>query len=128
MQLRRMELRALRPDLWPRPIRVGLYEAAVCILLYLCLAPAPDLPSVNVWDKAEHTIAWLVLTGLGLILSPRRPRAIALFAIVLGGVVEVLQGTMGWGRDADWHDWLGDSLGVAVALLAWALVRRVTRG
>ncbi len=42
------------------------------------------------WDKEEHAIAWFVLTGTGLVLSSRRPRAIALYAFGFGVFVEVV--------------------------------------
>lgn len=119
-----MDLDALRPDRLPRSLRLAAYAAATAILLYLCLAPAPDLPGPSPWDKAQHAIAWAVLTGLGLVLSPSRPRAICAFALSLGVLVEVLQATMGFGRQGDWRDVAADAVGVAAALAAWALVQR----
>ena len=103
----------------PRPIRVALYVAATLILLYLCLAPSSGLPKVRLWDKEEHAIAWLVLTATGLILSPRRPRAIAAYAFFFGAFVEILQYLMGFGRDADWHDLAADSVGISVAFIGY---------
>ncbi|WP_133254951.1 hypothetical protein [Phenylobacterium hankyongense] len=120
----------MRPDpaALPRPIRLALFALAVAVLLFLCLAPTSDLPKEHLWDKAEHAIAWLVLTALGLALSPKRPLRIALFAIGLGAGVEILQATMGFGRDGDWRDLVADSLGVGVALLSWSMFsRRVAR-
>jgi VanZ family protein len=103
----------------PRPLRLALYALASAILLYLCLAPARSLPRINLWDKEEHALAWLVLTATGLILSPNRPRAIATYAFGLGAFVELAQWAMGFGRDADWHDLAADSLGIAVAYLVY---------
>lgn len=105
------------------PVRLGLYAAAVAVLLYLCLAPSRELPTVNIWDKAEHAIAWLVLTGVGCLLFPARPRRIAAFAFLFGGLIELLQGVLPVGRDSDWKDWVADSIGIAVALAAFALAR-----
>jgi VanZ family protein len=99
----------------PRTLRLALYAIASAILLYLCLAPSRALPKINLWDKEEHAIAWLVLTATGLMLSPNRPRAIATYAFGLGAFVEIAQWAMGFGRDADWHDLAADSLGIAVA-------------
>jgi VanZ family protein len=107
------------PSRLPRPLRLFLYAVASAILLYLCLAPARALPSINLWDKEEHALAWLVLTATGLILSPNRPRAIASYAFGLGAFVELAQWAMGFGRDADWHDLAADSLGIAVAYLVY---------
>ena len=107
------------PSRLPRPLRLALYALASAILLYLCLAPSHDLPKINLWDKEEHAIAWLVLTATGLVLSPHRPRAIATYAFGLGVFVELAQWAMGFGRDADWHDVAADSLGIAVAFLIY---------
>lgn len=116
----------MSPASLPRPLRLALYAGAVAVLLWLTLSPSDDLPSVSLWDKAEHAIAWAVLTGLGLLLSPRRPRAIAGFAIAFGALVEVLQGLLPVGRDADIRDLLADSVGVAAVILVYLLVRRLS--
>jgi VanZ family protein len=108
----------------PLRLRLALYALAVAVLLYLCLAPSRDLPQVNVWDKAEHAIAWLVLAGVGLLLFPRRALTIGVFAIAVGVLVEILQGSPAIGRDADVRDVLADSVGVAVALAIGSLARR----
>jgi VanZ family protein len=108
-------------------VRAGGYGLAVGVLLYLCLAPAKDLPPATLWDKAEHAIAWFVLAAIGLAFWPTRPGRIAGFALALGALVEVLQATLPFGRDGDWRDWIADSVGVAAALLLWALVRRLAQ-
>jgi VanZ family protein len=112
-------------DRLPLALRFGLYALASAILLYLCLAPSKALPSVHLWDKAEHAIAWAVLAGVGLVLFPDEAAAVALFALGFGIAVEVLQGALPFGRDADWKDWIADGVGVAAALLAWAAIRRL---
>ena len=82
----------------PRPVRMGLYAAAALVLLYMALAPARDVPGVELlWDKAEHAAAWSVLTLLGLLLSTRRRWAILVFALAFGGVIEVLQAILPFG-------------------------------
>ena len=106
----------------PRPIRLLAYAVATAILLYMCLAPSEGLPKVRLWDKEEHAVSWFVLTALGLILAPRRPRAIALYTFGFGVFVEVLQGLMGFGRDADWHDVAADSIGIVAAFIPYFAV------
>jgi VanZ family protein len=108
----------------PLKVRLGAYGFAVAVLLYLTLAPSRDLPTVNIWDKAEHAIAWLVLAGLGLLLFPRNWVRIALFSLALGVLVELLQATPMIARDADIRDVLADSAGIAAALVVGRLVRR----
>jgi len=108
----------------PLTLRLALYGLAVATLLYLTLAPAEALPQVNIWDKAEHATAWLVLAGLGLLLFPKRAVTIALFSLGLGVLVELLQATPMIARDADARDVLADSVGIAAALAIGRLVRR----
>ena len=114
----------MRLDRLPGRARLGLYAVAVTVLLYLCLAPSTALPEVNIWDKAEHAVAWLVLTGAGLVLFPTRPGRIAAFAFLFGGLIELLQGALPVGRDADWKDWVADTVGLLAALAIYALSRR----
>ena len=115
----------LNLDRLHRRVRLGLYALACLILLYMTLAPGRDVPGVGItWDKAEHAGAWAVLTGAGLLLSTKRRWAIGVFAFVFGAVIEVLQATMGLGRDGDWRDLVSDSVGIASAYLVWWLMRR----
>jgi VanZ family protein len=110
----------------PRPVRVALYATACLALLYLTLAPGKDVPGVGlVWDKAEHALSWAVLTGAGLVLSTRRRWAIGVFAFVFGAAIEVLQATLPFGRDGDWHDLAADTVGIGLAYLVWAVWRRL---
>lgn len=112
-------------DRLPLPLRLGLYALATGVLLYLTLAPSKALPTVNLWDKAEHAIAWAVLAGTGLILFPRQAERIAGYALAVGVLVEVLQWALPFGRDADWKDWAADAVGVAAAVAVFALLRRM---
>jgi len=114
----------MRFDRLPAPTRLGLYGLAVAVLLYLCLAPTRDLPKVTLWDKAEHAIAWFVLATVGFVLFPARVGRVVVFAVALGGIVELLQGALPTGRDMDWKDWVADSAGVTVALAGWMLAQR----
>ena len=110
----------------PRPLRLAVYALACLILLYLTLAPGRDVPGVGlIWDKAEHAISWAVLTGAGLLLSTKRRWAIGMFAFVFGAAIEVLQATLPFGRDGDWHDLAADTVGIGLAYLVWAIWRRL---
>jgi VanZ family protein len=109
----------------PQGVRVAIYALACLILLYLTLAPGEDVPGEGlIWDKAEHAISWAVLTGAGLLLSTHRRWVIPVFAFIFGAVIEVLQATMGLGRDGDWHDLAADTVGIAVAWVVWRLLLR----
>ena len=94
------------------------------VLMVLLLSPGGTIDSERlIWDKAAHFIAFgLILWSFGVMFR-RLPRVrAALLAIALGAAVEVVQRYIG--RDASWGDLLADALGVAVALLIWAVWRR----
>ncbi|MBS0363272.1 MAG: hypothetical protein JSR98_18000 [Proteobacteria bacterium] len=104
----------------PRPFRLGLYALACLILMYLTLAPGRDVPGVGlVWDKAEHSISWAVLTGAGLLLSTKRRWAIGVFAFVFGAGIEIAQTLLPFGRDGEVLDLVADTIGILVAYVAW---------
>ncbi len=110
----------------PRRGRLALYALACLILLYLTLAPGRDVPGVGlVWDKAEHALSWAVLTGAGLLLSTRRRWVIGVFAFVFGAAIEILQATLPFGRDGDWHDLAADTVGIVLAYAVWLVWRRL---
>ncbi|MCR5873840.1 hypothetical protein LRS10_06400 [Phenylobacterium sp. J426] len=109
-------------------LRFVAYGLVCAAILYVCLAPTEALPTVNVWDKAEHAVTWGALAGLGFLFWPRRTAAVAVFALAFGAAIELLQGTMGLGRSADGFDLLADAVGVLGALGVFALLRRSRRG
>ena len=110
----------------PRPLRVGVYALACLVLTYMTLAPSKAVPGEGlVWDKAEHSLSWAILTGAGLLLSTRRRWAIGVFAFVFGAAIEVAQATMPFGRDGNLADLAADTVGIVVAYGAWVLLRRL---
>ena len=81
------------------------------------LVPPQDLPRLRISDKFEHLIAYVGLAiWFGGLLPPRRYVHLALALLVLGGGIEIAQGLMGLGREADWRDFFADALGVAFGL------------
>ncbi|WP_068876410.1 MULTISPECIES: VanZ family protein [unclassified Phenylobacterium] len=113
------------PSRFPRSVRLGLYALAALILLMLCVTPSEDLPDPGTGDRFEHMAAWFVLTLTGLVLAPRRRLAIPAFALAYGALIEVLQAAMPFGRHGDPRDLLADAIGVALACLAWLVLRRL---
>ncbi|MFI4921124.1 MAG: VanZ family protein, partial [Gammaproteobacteria bacterium] len=70
------------------------------------------------FDKVEHFGAFLLLNAWFIAAQPKRRFwwLITLAFIVLGGVIEIVQGWSGF-RDGDWLDWAADSAGVVLG--AW---------
>ena len=90
-------------------------------VIVVCLLPARNLPGTGINDKVEHAIAFLVMALWFAGLIARRDSLYLLLALIaLGGSIEIAQGLMGLGRNADPLDLLADSagalLGVALSL------------
>jgi hypothetical protein len=82
------------------------------------LVPAQDLPAVGVNDKIEHFSAYAALTlWFGGLTEPRRYYRLTLWLLAMGGAIEIAQGLMNMGREADWRDFLAGGAGVAAGLL-----------
>jgi VanZ family protein len=89
----------------------------VAFILYSTLAPVRDVPDVHLNDKVEHGTAFFGMTfWFGGLVVRRRYWVVAAVMSALGAAIEVAQGTMGWGRDMDFNDWVADTCGVLVAL------------
>ena len=96
---------------------VGVVLVAVVVIS--SLVPAHELPTVGLSDKAEHFIAYAGLAlWFGGITEPAHYYRMALWLLVLGGGIEIAQGAMHMGREADWNDFFADAVGVAAGLLA----------
>jgi len=115
------------PYRFPRPLRLGLYVLATTILLIMCVLPTKDLPDPGTGDRFEHSASWFVLTAVGYLLAPNRRLAIPAYALAYGLFIEVLQGVLPTGRHSDPLDFVADSVGVALAVTGYLLVRRFAR-
>lgn len=87
-----------------------------------------DVASGLPWDKANHALAFIVLTALTGRGWPRLS-AIALATIMLaaGIGIELVQGLPRIGRDADIWDVVADGVGIIAGLAALSWLRRRRR-
>jgi VanZ family protein len=114
-----------------QPWACALFWLATLAVLALTLAPGhylPDKGPFNLWDKAQHAMAFGVLTALGLVAWPARAQRFGLLAglLMLGGAIEVAQHLTGW-RHGEWADWAADAVGVAIAAALGLLRQRAAR-
>jgi VanZ family protein len=95
------------------------------------LAPLEAVPFVgpgNVWglDKAGHVALFFVLGALAIgpmrVRSRRPVLAVLAGSVLYGGLLEVLQGALGW-RSAELLDLVANGVGSAAGVAA-ALLRR----
>jgi VanZ family protein len=68
-------------------------------------------------DKVVHFTGYFLLASwFGGVARPRRYWLVALGLLILGGGIEIAQGIMHNGRDAEWLDMLANTLGVTAGL------------
>ena len=98
------------------------------ILTYLFLVPQQYLiPEVfDWWDKLQHSLAFGVLTILGLLAHARtgsRVFQVIILLSIYGALIEVLQSLSGW-RYGEFRDWLADVLGVVIAWGVYCYIQK----
>lgn len=124
---------AARPGPETRKDRArGLFRTAAlvvaAVIAWLAFRPVTDVASGLPWDKANHALAFIVLTALTGRGWPRLS-AIALATIMLaaGIGIELVQGLPRIGRDADIWDVVADGVGIIAGLAALSWLRRRRR-
>lgn len=101
----------------------GAFFAALLFTFYSAVIPPAKAVQLAPWDKAEHFIAFYVLTGLAVAAFPRRGiPAIALLLSAFGALIEFVQGLSIVHRDRDFWDWVADTAAIAMALAPMLLV------
>ena len=96
-----------------------LYFVLVAVILVIAIVPQADAPIGTPSDKVNHIIAFFILAFLAKLLWPeKRIWVKAAWLIAFGGLIEVLQGVMAVGRNADWLDFLADVAATLVGLFA----------
>ena len=107
------------------PVARAAFWGCCAVITTLALLPAQDLSPLlfNWWDKAQHALAFAVLTTLGLLAYPHRPAlAVGGGLLALGGAIEIAQLLSGW-RQGDWQDGLADGVGILCILLIHRLLQ-----
>ena len=113
-------------------MRRGLLGLALVLTLIFAWTPHP--PTLIPNDKAQHVVAFVVLTILAAVAYPRvHLRWTVLWLAVFGAVIELVQGLSFIHRDCDIYDWFADSeaiLGAVVMIgpIRWLIDRLNTQG
>jgi VanZ family protein len=86
------------------------------MILSLMPMTAMEMPGWN--DKVEHVLGYFLLTFWFCGIYPRRSYwKVGLAMLGMGLLVEILQGAMHLGRQADVRDLIADVIGIAPAIL-----------
>jgi len=109
---------ALLPSLrYPRAwFGAGLLIASA--ITVTSLLPARDLPALGISDKVEHAVAYLLLAFWFASVMARRDFVYLVLALLaFGGGIEIAQGLMGLGREADLLDLAADGVGIVAGVV-----------
>lgn len=109
----------------PLPLRQIAFWCAWCVATLVMLLPTSSLPSVNIWDKAEHAMTFASLMLLAWPAYQHRFSTAILAALLIGyGVVtECLQHFIP-SRSFSVLDMLADSFGVLFILFLLRLRKK----
>lgn len=108
-----MRLLLRHPRVW-----LGLGWAFILFAIILSLIPGQKLPPTGVSDKLEHAAAYMLLTLWFTGLYPRSSYwRIGLSMLLLGIVIEIAQGLMPFGRQADLRDVFANSIGILLGFV-----------
>lgn len=112
---------------WSRLAAFYLFWPALVLIVWGELDPSPPSLEAVIWDKLLHFIAYFGLAGIASVAlrGDRRVVASTLGLIVLGGVLEILQGFTG--RDPSLFDEIANTLGAVAGALAGRLLIRLLR-
>jgi len=121
-------------DLCTAPERRILWRVLLAVLLvvitWLALVPAPPKTITTGWDKSNHALAFASLAFSSVWAVWRRPRQwgwLVLALVSYGIAIEIAQSFLP-PREADWHDVVADSVGIALGLLvAWPVTASAAR-
>ena len=95
-----------------------LFWAAAVFTFVCAVLPYEHTIHIFKWDKAEHFLAFYVLTGLAIAAFPRAHLLIIAAALSgFGAFIEFVQGLSWVGRDRDFQDWVTDTVSVGMAML-----------
>lgn len=107
-----------------RLLVLAFWSAALFALVMASLPKPPRVPG-DPGDKIQHIMAFLTLAALAAAAYPRAPLVrIAVGLSAFGALIEIIQLIPSLHRDAEWVDWLADTVAAAAVLLAVHLVRR----
>lgn len=115
--IERLRRFAALPSRWPKALRWTVVGLSLVVVFWLALSPAEDAPSIGFSDKIQHGLAFAALTGAYGLMFPHRRRGVLAGVAAVGVAIEVLQGVMPFGRDAEAADLAADAIGMLVGFL-----------
>jgi VanZ family protein len=113
------------------PLRLWsiLFWAALVFAFVMAVLPHPPEVPGNPSDKAQHILAFVVLSVLGSFAFPRAGLIrVGIWLSAFGAFIEIVQAIPVLYRDCDVMDWLADTGAILVAMTLMSLVRKRIAG
>ncbi|GAB5488100.1 MAG: hypothetical protein Pars2KO_16700 [Parasphingorhabdus sp.] len=103
-----------------------IFWLLVAGILGISTMPAQDAPTVFADDKLNHLLAFFVLSFMARIVWLHF-NSVILFILLatFGGAIEMLQFSMGFGRDADWGDFAADVVAIIIGMSSAHLINKM---
>lgn len=101
-------------------LAVSMTVSVALLIAWTTLSPSIDLPKVPGSDKTHHLVGFAALTFPAGLLHPRLLKWVLPFALLFGGLIEVIQPFVG--RHREFADFTADATGALVgAAIGWSL-------
>jgi len=95
------------------------FFVGVIFTTIMALLPSPQVPGVlQFWDKAQHFLAYTVLSVTGSLAFPKKLALVSLGLMIHGALVEIMQLTLTTTRSGEVLDWLADGIGILTGIVA----------
>lgn len=102
------------------------FAGTLLAVLLLTLLPIPPAFERLGNDKLEHMLAFFALAVLGGLGWPQARPWLATALLLVGGAIEVLQGTPLVHRDMSLFDWFADAAGILLGMSFVGLMLRLS--
>lgn len=100
-----------------------LFCICLALVTLLALIPSTSIPKAfQFWDKAQHALAYSILSIMGCFAFPQRLRPVFFGLITHGVIIEIMQGALTSTRFGDPLDLLADGIGVLIGVIAYAFL------
>ncbi|WP_153062378.1 VanZ family protein [Candidatus Methylomirabilis limnetica] len=100
-----------------------LFCICLALVSLLALIPSTSIPKAfQFWDKAQHALAYSILSIMGCFAFPQRLRPVFFGLITHGVIIEVMQGALTSTRFGDPLDLLADGIGVLIGVIVYAFL------
>jgi len=107
----------------------AFFIIGVIFVTILALMPGASIPPVFLfWDKAQHALAYTVLSITGFFTFPQRVKLVSIALIAHGAVIEIMQILLTTTRFGDIFDWLADGVGILIGVIVYILLPPAIKG